>query len=92
MTGNRELETYGKKSFVACYAVIYRHSSPYTENKHEKHKNGKSSDQDSKEAFYEHDLEMVLFEAVGLLIYRIMQNSFETWCSKTWSYIRYLLL
>jgi hypothetical protein len=57
---------------------IYRHASPYTENKHEKHQNGKSSDQDSNGEFYEHDLEMLLLETVGSLICRVRQNSFET--------------
>lgn len=77
---------------MACYDAIYKHSSPYTENKHEKHQNGKSSDQDSNGAFYEHDLQMLLLETVGFLIYRMMQNLFETRYLKKWFCIRYFLL
>jgi len=73
-----------KESFVACYDVIYSHSSPCTENKHEKHRNENSSYRNLNGTFYEHDLEMLLLEAVGLLIHRVMQNSFDTRCSKKW--------
>jgi len=93
MTGKQRIANLWKESFVACYDVIYKHSSPYTENKHEKHQNGKCSDQDPNGALYEHDLEMLLLETVGFLIYRVMQNLFETRCSKNkWWSIRYFLL
>jgi hypothetical protein len=74
MTGKQTIGNLRKESFVACYDVIYRHSSPYTKNKHEKSQNGKSCDQDSNGALYEHDLEMLLLETVGLLIYRAMKT------------------
>lgn len=92
MTGKQKFGNLWKESFVACYDIIYKHSSTYTENKHEKHQNGKSSDQDSNGVFYEHDLEMLLPERVGFLMYRVMQNLFEIRCSKKMVVHTYFLL
>jgi hypothetical protein len=72
MTGKQKTGNLRKEFFVVKSDVIYMHSSPYTENKNDKHQSGKSSDQDSNGAFYEHDLEMLLLETVGLLMYRVI--------------------